>query len=273
MQADGHADGHVDGDVDGRASSTVLWGRDHEVFAEIATTGLPDGVGGALSRGRFPKQYEHVDPNEDAVLLAQRRGVLLLAVADGHNGVDAGEAALEGVLSAFNGDWEPPRAATSRLAGLVTRAQPHALEALAAAARTAVAERLRRVDDPARRASRTALSLAVVVGDGMHVLTFGDTAVFLVRGRRVRRLGSSGSFLGARTELPPSTTLRLRGDDRVVVASDGCTDFLGRGLDDALLAAAALDDPVRAARGLVQAAGDAGAGDNVAVVVARHPTG
>jgi hypothetical protein len=54
----------------------------------------------ALTRGRHPKAYPYVDPNEDALLLASDGDFHLMAVADGHNGTAASHAAIRAIHDA-----------------------------------------------------------------------------------------------------------------------------------------------------------------------------
>jgi len=46
---------------------SVLWGHDHPQLGVVATEEISPRVAIALSRGKYPKGYPHLDPNEDAV--------------------------------------------------------------------------------------------------------------------------------------------------------------------------------------------------------------
>lgn len=234
----------------------LLWGRDHEELGQVAQAALPPRGGIAISRGRFPKAYAHLDPNEDAVLAAYGDAGWLLAVADGHNGVDAAEAALASIA----------RAAPELLAS-VGMEPGRLLRRLGRGARDAVSERLAGSDGPRAR-SRTALSLALCTPDAVHTLTYGDTMVAVVGERRVGVASRPGHFLGPSTPTPEVRRARWREGDRVVAASDGLVDFLGRALEDTLVQVSREEgDPASAAARLVSTAGSFGAGDNVAVAV------
>src|SRR4030065_278031 len=78
----------------GRAAA--LWGPDHETLGEVEVREVTASLAMALSRGKFPKGYPHVDLNEDGALAATNGPAAVLAVADGHNGLDAARAAREG---------------------------------------------------------------------------------------------------------------------------------------------------------------------------------
>jgi serine/threonine protein phosphatase PrpC len=177
-------------------------------------------------------------------------------VADGHNGVEAAEAAL---------------GAVGQHAGALlddgTREPGELVTALARAARTAVAEQISGWDPPRDR-SRTAMTLALCAERSICTLTYGDTVAAVVRGRGGSVVSRSSAFLGPSTPTPGVRQLRRRGGQPVVVASDGLVDFTGRTLGRTLVeATSSQPDATAAARHLVQAAGDFGAGDNVAVAV------
>lgn len=238
----------------------MLWGADHTVLGDIAT-GEVAGAGVALSRGRLAKDYHWVDPNEDAVLAAVGGGRVLLAVADGHHGFDAARAATQAVVEGTPVLLDPQQ-------------QPAlALAAVLSSARAAVAAALFERDDERSR-SRTALSLALVDGDEVHVASHGDTSVLRVGEHGVQSLAAPTAFLGPSTPPPEVVRASLRRGEHVVVASDGFTDFTGRSLAQALARATALGTAAEAARRLVLDAFAGGAGDNVAVgvLLARVPS-
>ncbi|MEA3502778.1 MAG: hypothetical protein U9R47_08390, partial [Actinomycetota bacterium] len=80
--------------VPGVAQSILLLGSDHTELGEVEIAELSPHVAVGISRGRFPKGYAHVDPNEDAVFAATDGTTAIIAVADGHHGFDAAEAAI-----------------------------------------------------------------------------------------------------------------------------------------------------------------------------------
>lgn len=235
----------------------VLLGRDHAEPRAVSVAALSDQAGLAMSPGTG--ETGQLDVNEDCALIAAGRGGHLLAVVDGHGGVDAAEAAVEGVLSgrvAMNDGWSTPE--------LVVR---WAVDA----ARTAVTERLAQVEGP-RRGSRTALSVALVTGTRLVTVTYGDTNVLLARGRRLKRLSTWAPLLGPRSPGVDARVARLRRGDRVVLVTPGVTDALGDEL------AAVVTGPTTAApdgaERLVRAALSRPAAGNVTAAVlqlsARH---
>lgn len=233
----------------------VLWGDEHPVLDEVADARLDEHTAVALSRGRHPKPYAHVDPNEDAVLAATGPHAVLLAVADGHLGFDAARAALQAVAE--------------RAAALVGDGDPAAvLEDTCRAARDAVAKAVAGADPP-RSDSRTALTVALAVGSHLHTVTYGDTVCVRGRGGRAKVASESAPFLGPGSGIPPVRRTRLRDGDRVAVASDGLTTYLGRDWPTRTAEVLAEGDAAAAAaRRLIELAMDGGAGDHVAVGVA-----
>lgn len=234
----------------------VLWGPEHPVLDRVAEATLDERAAVALSAGRFPKAEWSVDPNEDAVLAARGTAARLVAVADGHFGFDAARAAL-GAIAA-------------RAAALVEDAADPAvaLREGCGASRAAVAAAVEDAGPP-RAGSRTALTVALLAGGSLHVVSYGDTVCVRVRGGRARVVSEPWPFLGPDVGTPPVTRVRLRARDRVVVASDGLTTFLGRDWTARLAAVvAAADAPAQPARALVELAMAGGAGDHIAVGVA-----
>ncbi len=241
-----------------KAALVTLSGADHPELGVVVDARLGDRAAVALSRGRFPKPYRHVDPNEDAVLAAGGPGGWLLAAVDGHLGFDAAGAALGAVAD---------RAPTLVRRGCATPPDV-GLEATCRAARDAVNTALRGAFPP-RVDSRAALTLTLVRGGRMWVASFGDTVCLRVRGGRTKVIRRHGwPFLGPDVDIPPIVQARVRPSDGIVVASDGLTTYLGRhwaARTASVLASAS--DPVTAVRGLVELAMDGGAGDHIAVGV------
>ena len=220
----------------------------------------PRGAVG-ISAGRYAKSYKHVDPNEDAALVASGPAGHLFVVADGHNGFDAAKAAVLGVHQAC-----------AELLSAAVGEPGEILRQVSRVARESVRQALETVD-PDRLRSRTALSAAVVSGRKLAAVTFGDTSVALFPAGRFgkpARVTDASAFLGGHRRSIDIRSERVRPGDWVVVASDGVTDFLGdnwlnhveRLLPDA-------PAPEEAARRIVAAACDAGAGDHVAVAVGQ----
>lgn len=230
-----------------------LLGSDSTVLGEMDTAHV-GRVGAALSRGRFPKAVSWVDPNEDAVLAAQRADRYLLAVADGHHGFDAALAAIQQVES------------TSSQVLFDDRDGGTVLRELFARAREQVAQALMPHED-IRGESRTALSVVLVRGRETWGATCGDSSIFLVRSGTARSLTSSSRFLGPRTPTPSVVRWRLRVGDALALVTDGFTDYLSQPVGTALATAVSGVDPAHAAQELVRAAFAGGAGDNIGVAV------
>ncbi len=237
----------------------TLWGDHHPQLGEIATAAVEPSAALALSRGGYPKAYPHLDPNEDGALASTDGERWLLAVAAGHNGFDAARAAQDALANA----------AESILGAAAASPQDAQLDAftLAHAAVTATVAGL----DGQRRESGTALSIALVTPGRLYAATLGDTVVLRIKrgrpGRTTEDVTSTGPFLRPHGPTPGPRSCRLRHGDRVVLASDGLVDFLGRDWRQRCAATASWAEPAAAAELLTQQACAGGAGDNVAVVV------
>lgn|GEM_PF-673906 len=261
-----------------------LRGRDHSELGAIETC-AEDVAALALSIGGAKKVYAHTDPNEDGALFALGAGGTLLAVADGHGGVDASEAALACVLESLAPGW------ISSELPLRGAWEEQALSGLAACE----AAILKRAASGGRRLSRTTLAIAIVrptegllffvsIGDSHLYQLRGDTALDLAGGRSVSGklffLGMGRGSLALRERCVLGTAA-LAGIRAVVLATDGLSER-GLGVDDpaqtvAQVSARAAEVPgtlraLETCRGLVQAALDAhrrnASGDNVAAAVA-----
>lgn len=233
-----------------------LLGSQHHELGAIATRALPPGIGAAISAGRFPKPVAPVDVNEDAVFAAAGGGATLLAVADGHGGFEAAHAAVTALDLGADQLLD--------MAGEPVAAVRAALRVAVEAAREAAA-----LAPPARRASETALTVAVTRAGAGAVGTVGDTACAHL-GRRPATPGRPSPFSGHPRALDRAhvSRLRLGPDDRLVLVTDGFSDFAGRRwehrLQDAAARHAGAEDLAAAAVGLALRAG---ASDNVAVAV------
>lgn len=234
----------------------ALSGGDFPALGEVGVSHFSDRLAIAVSRGRHRKGYAHVDPNEDAVLAASGPGGHILAVLDGHNGLDAAEAALRTVADA-----------APHLVGR-PHVGRHALLDVYKDARDAVCAAIDGLQGP-RRGSRTAMSLVLVRGGRLLHATAGDTAVVLARGRKASLISAPGDWLGPRSGVPRVVTARLRRDDRLILASDGLSDFLGPDWVQEVAARAMSMPAANACVDLITTAGARGAGDNVAVGILR----
>lgn len=85
----------------------LLRGREHVELGAIDV--VAEGSAAiAISLGGARKRYHHVDPNEDAALLALGPAGSLVAVADGHHGFEAAEVALEYLATHPAPHWTEP---------------------------------------------------------------------------------------------------------------------------------------------------------------------
>jgi protein phosphatase len=217
--------------------------------------------------------------NEDATFASPR----MAAVADGVGGAAAGEVASRAAIDAL--------AAFDRCR--LDRPLAEALQA-------AIADGNERIGFIAACRPRTAgmstTLTAVALGDddGLAVANVGDSRAYLVRDGAlqpltrddslVQRLLDSGAITpeearhhpqrslvvaaldGDPGRTPPAvTTLRVRPGDRLLLCSDGLTDYAD---ESAIADAVQIPDRAAAAERLVALALDAGARDNVSVVVA-----
>jgi len=262
-----------------------LRGRDHNELGAVET--CAEGVAAlALSLGGAKKVYAHTDPNEDGALFALGAGGTLLAVADGHGGVDASEAALACVLETLAPGW------TSKEVQLRGAWEEQALSGLA----SCEAAILKRAASGGRRLSRTTLAIAIVrpaegflffvsIGDSHLYQLRGDTALDLAGERsasgKLFFLGMGRGRAAALSEKCVLGAAALAGVRAVILATDGLSER-GVGVDDpaqtvAQVSARAARAPgmlraLETSRSLVQAALDAqrrqASGDNVAAAVA-----
>ena len=232
--------------------SARLLGSEAVELGEIHTATLGGSCALALSRGRFPKGYPHTDPNEDACFAATDGNSWLLAVADGHNGFTAAEAAI--------GAIESP--------GLLALAATDPAGAAGQAmtlAHKAVVSALVGTDS----SSRTALTVLAMSPAGVATSQAGDTVGFVVGRARARMLTEPGPFLGrdlASDALAAPDSHTLQPGEGVVLASDGLIDFLGRQPLRILAPLFDPDEPLASVESAVGAAFAGGAGDNVALV-------
>lgn len=263
--------------------AALLRGREHETLGAVdAEAEGPAAL--AISRGGHEKSYAHLDPNEDAAAFALGAEGWLAAVADGHRGFEAAEAALEHLLEHPAPQWTAP--------GGVDRESwtRHALAALCDA--NAQVRRERRDAD---WGARTTLALALVLPaqGALGWAAIGDSHCFRVDAERAVDLVGGGPatpspfFLGQAEESSDSLAKKCRigwepigGARAVVLATDGLSET-GVGLAEPAAAVAeavvcardapAERRPIEAARGVAERAVAAQrrhrSGDNVAVAV------
>lgn len=205
--------------------------------------------------------------DEDAAYL----GRWLFAVADGMGGHAAGEVASTAVIESLR----------AHDADVGTGAL---LEVLGHAVTGANAEVARlAVEDPARFGMGTTLTAMLWSGDTAALVHIGDSRAFRLRDGQLRQitedhvLGNLVSnagplapvlsrYLDGRPDRSPDLGLRdLRTGDRYLICSDGLSPIVSSEEIGVVLAAAA--DPADAVRQLVALAEEAGAPDNVSVIV------
>lgn len=220
----------------------------------------------------------HRDNNEDAVFGSPR----LLAVADGVGGEVAGEVAS--------------RMAIDKLMSLTKRRLERALHEELAAAVVDANSALGFVIEsrPQLAGMSTTLTAVALSNDGNYlVANVGDSRTYLFRDGALRRLTRDQSLVqalidgGALTEdearshpqrsvvldaldgsdrPPPAIeTIEAREGDRLLLCSDGVTDYVS---DDDLAAALAGEDRAAVAAALARLALRRGSRDNVSAVVA-----
>lgn len=205
--------------------------------------------------------------NEDAAY----SGRWLYAVADGLGGHAAGEVASAAViesLSVHDTEVAP--------AGL--------LEVLGRAVAEANHEVARRVfEDPSRLGMGTTLTALLCSGDQAGLVHIGDSRAFRLRDGQLRQItedhvmgklvSNAGAlapvltrYLDGRPDRSPDLSRReLRPGDRYLLCSDGLSPVVTAAAIREVLAAAA--GAGEAVHGLVALAGEAGAPDNISVIV------
>jgi protein phosphatase len=205
--------------------------------------------------------------NEDSAY----SGRWLFAVADGLGGHAAGEvasAAVIGILAACDAEHEPGSL----------------LEVLGRAVAEANAEVARRAaEDPARLGMGTTLTALLRSGDQAALVNIGDSRAFRLRGGQFRQMtedhvlgnlvSNAGAmapvlvrYLDGRPDRSPDLGLReLLPGDRYLLCTDGLSPVVAAEAIRGALAAAV--DPRDAVRQLVALAEEAGAPDNITVIV------
>jgi hypothetical protein len=153
-----------------RVQRILLLGEDHTELGDVAVDSLGP-MAAALTRGRHPKAYPYLEPNEDALVIASDGDFHLVAVADGHNGTAASHAAIRAIRDAAPAlaDLEPVEAAAE--ATLTAR------------------DALVLLPPPSEDLPRSATTLTVVAikGDAGAAAGWGDSVTVLLRGRRAPR--------------------------------------------------------------------------------------
>jgi protein phosphatase len=215
--------------------------------------------------------------NEDAAHAGDR----LLVVADGVGGQPAGEVASEIVVQTLLALDRAPIDADAGTA--LAEAVAAANRQIAAAAQA----------DPARAGLGTTVTAVLLTGDELAVVHVGDSRCYLLRDRTLHQLTRDDTFvqeLVDRGALTPAQARRhpqrslitqaVQGDkispataavpalagDRLLLCSDGLTDVVADEVLGQTLAQRV--EPRQCAEQLVKLAQQAGAPDNVTVIVA-----
>ena len=243
----------------------ALWGRDHVELGDVATASAGPHGALALTRGLHAKTYRYEDPNEDVVAVTVGPNGTLLVCADGHNGALSSHVAVETILELVP---DPP----------ATLGDKAWLE-LFGAANDAVVSR-KGIASP-QPASETVLLAALVTPGRVSFAAIGDASLVTCtagadRGRQLNKEGMR--FLGR-----PLSSRALKGnvqrgdkslaaDEWVICVTDGLSEFIAplrpADLLPRLLAGVPPEaTPDAAARAIADAAGAAGAGDNVGVAL------
>ena len=238
----------------------VLWGKDYVDLNHVEVEELTRDVAVAITRGRHRKAYRYTHPNEDAAVAVIGERATLLAVADGHNGWPATEAAITAIVEALGDDPPPADMDDDALIELFHRASRSVLD-------------VTEVPGFEHPDSRTTLVMALVAPGRVQWASFGDSAVYSVTADGAEALSrSQHRFVGhpmpraAVDHYLDRGTFELPAGAWVVVASDGFVDFAAPFPTGVFTEH---DEAAGVARGLVVAACEGGAGDNVAVAVAR----
>jgi serine/threonine protein phosphatase PrpC len=246
-----------------------LWGTDHTELDAVASATAGDRAAIAITRGRYPKSYRHVDDNEDAVaVVTGPSGVTLLVCADGHYGATASHVAVRETLEAF-GDDPPPAQSEDDWLALFGRVNDAVIATKGLGS--------------VHPSSNTVLLVALVAGGEVSWAAIGDGALVLARpgASRGRQLNKEAMrFVGhpmSRRQLKGTLQrgrTRIEPGEWVVLVTDGLSEFVAplrpADVGPRVLAMAARDaggGAEAAALALIDTACSAGAGDNVAAAV------
>lgn len=149
-------------------------------------------------------------------------------------------------------------------------------------------------ENPADHGMGTTLTLAVISGELMHIAHVGDSRLYLIRDREIKRITcdhsyieemvKNGSLTREEAERHPQKNiitralglpedievdgyeLKLQDEDAFVICTDGLTNML---TEEEILNTVTVNDPEAACEKLVAAANDNGGEDNITVIVIR----
>lgn len=246
-------------------SQVVLCGPDHVEPGVVTVEGIGSGLAAGITRGWAPKPYRYLDPNEDVVAVVGGKRGALLVVADGHSGREASTTAVSHVLERLGGD--PPAADLS----------DRELVDVFDGAQAAVVDAQRRLPAP-RRDSATTLTVVCVASRTVQWATMGDSVAVVAGRGNTRLLGAptrrfvGQPVAGSVSAMVGRGAVEVDAGSWVVVATDGYSDWAPTGGDlprATALWTAGSDDAQTVVRRLMDKAKVGGAGDNVAIAVAR----
>ncbi len=215
-------------------------------------------VAAVTDRGRVRED------NQDRYLTRRSHGTTLLAVADGVGGEAGGDVASAAAVDALAGGFDGSAA--------------DAASALSSAIRAANDAVVRASAERGHPMAASTIVAAAIRGRRLAVANLGDSRAYLVRSGQARQITADHSgptassitrFVGDPRGVAPDVFVEvLRGDDRVVLCSDGLTRHVS---PEEIASAATAAPPARAARALVDLANERGGEDNVTVVVYASP--
>jgi serine/threonine protein phosphatase PrpC len=240
----------------------VLWGHEHVERRRRHVEAVSHLAAAGISAGYHPNVNRHTDPNEDAVAIVTGPGATLLGLADGHNGFASTREALGRVLARFDQIPAPGTVSDDNLVDFweetsrLVRAAAHA---------------------SGQTESRTTLILAIAGNGLVQWAAMGDSLLAIVApDRDVTVLGDRRSHYVGYPMTRGEVDERLwRGTENtadggwLILATDGLSDFVDD--EPATLRAATTDatDARSVVERLIDAAIEAGAGDNIAVAALR----
>lgn len=226
--------------------------------------------------------------NEDAVSTLDDNHILL--VADGIGGAAAGELASATAIEAIG--RQLTHTATRRLSGELVGDPATLINAAMSQANRAIVNLSRQ---PEHRGAGCTIVAAVLDGSLLHVQSAGDSRAYLIRESVIEQLTVDDSFtqmlvscrlvrpedarthprrnvllraLGQHdfTPNPHVVTRQLQPGDRVLLCTDGLSDFIENNNIQAIVSDS--DSPQEAADRLTRSAQDAGSQDDVTCLVA-----
>jgi len=202
--------------------------------------------------------------NEDRYVAMRRRGVVLLAVADGVGGEAGGEVASAAAVAALPAAFE------------FGSRDPAA--ALASAMRAANDAVLRATAEKGVPHAASTLVAAAIFDAKVAIANLGDSRAYLVRSGSARQITADHSgltpnsitrFVGDPRGVAPDVFVEpLKGRDRVVLCSDGLTRHVA---PEEIASAVTAAPAGAAAQALVDLANERGGEDNITVVVYERP--